>query len=138
MATKVYKELALTPASVWRDMQVVGEAVELPSGLVVRLRPVSMERLFTTGKIPDALTPIVASIISTGSVEFKDPMNDATAMLNLKRILCSASILFPEIVDVPDYDRGQISYFDLSSEDSEFIMSWAQRPQKDLSTFRTK
>ncbi len=132
----------LTSATEWRRIKEEGQTVELPSGNVVQLRPVSMEALYASGAIVDGLTPIVASIISTGGFssgnEPEAILDAAKKMIELKRILCTACMLSPKIVDEPDYDNNEIAYFDLSSEDSEFIMSWAQRPQKNLSSFRTE
>lgn len=126
----------LTPASAWKARSQEGEAVELPSGFIVRLRPVSMEYLFAHGKLSDALTPIVASMISTGQVAVTNIVEDAKSLIALKKLMCEASMVYPKIADKPDYDNGEVGYFDLSTEDTEFVMDWALRPQKDLSRFR--
>ena len=138
MSDKTRKPLKVSSADEWRKINVEGEVVQLPSGFVVRLRPVSMDFLWKTGKIPDALTNIVASIISTGTVATNNVLEDAKNIMDLKQVLVEASMIEPKIAIEPDYKNNEISYFDLSSEDTEFVMSWAQRPQKELINFRTK
>lgn len=130
-------ELKLTEASAWGKRSSEGIVVELPSGFVVKLRPVSMETLLLEGRLIDPLTPIVAEIISTGGHDFKDPVQGARDMIELKRVMCTASLMYPKLVkENPNYDEGEIKYEDIPSEDTEFIMSWALRPQKELTTFR--
>lgn len=135
MTKKTSAPLVLTPASAWRKRAVEGELFELPSGLVVRVRPVSLEHLFIAGKVPDALSTLIADIISSGQVDTKDPISAASNLVELKRIICTSSLVSPKIAETDEPGEGEILFEWLSSDDSEAIMAWAQRPQNKLATF---
>ncbi len=131
-------ENQFTSAREWRKFREEGAFVKLPSGFTARLRPVSMQWLYKSGKIPDALTTLVAEIIKAGDATIPDVKDAATAIIDLKIVVAKAAFINPTIVDEIKDPDSEILYEDLWEEDTEFVLSWAQRPQKELANFRTE
>lgn len=129
--------MAVSSGKAWRELREKGIEVELPSGNVVRLRPVNIEKLFKLGRVPDSLTNMVAEIIGTGQATNENVVQMATKYLELKDLIVEAAMLEPKVVSTPVAD-DEISIDDVSPLDSQFIFAWAQRPQKELSTFRNE
>ena len=54
------KEPQITSGVKWRQPREEGIIVPLPSGNVARLRPVALDVMISSGKLPDMLTPVAA------------------------------------------------------------------------------
>jgi hypothetical protein len=126
-----------TTGTEWRKAREQGEAVELPSKHVVVLRPISMQSLLRHGRIPDSLTGLVSSFISGQGLDKENPVALAKSITELNMVMCKSAMLTPRIVDDPKTDE-EISFEDLSEEEIDFIVSWAQEPVKTMEKFREK
>lgn len=123
-------ELVVTPASQWKRP---GELHQLPSGKIVKLRrtsPISI--IMRAGNVPDSLAQIAMDAINGGgkngakTVEFKK--SDLGMIADLMDTVNKAVFMEPEIVDNPDYERGQIAISDVDENDKIWVMTWAMNP----------
>lgn len=133
------KALRVTSAREWRKLRQQGVLVELPSGMVARLRPVGLMDLFRAGKIPDALTGIVAELVSNGTfAPEKSEMTGEliTVVADLYDIVCRAAFISPAIVPAPQEDHDEIELEDVSQADRQFVLAWASAPTNELRDFR--
>lgn len=130
--------LTVTSGKQWRRLREEGASVQLPSGNVAQLRPVSLEELVVSGKIPNPLLARVRSLIGLGLREDENEIDMAERtkeMIDIMKIVCQSAFLNPRIVDDPENDN-EISFFDLSAMDRDFVMDWVQGPQRTLEPFR--
>lgn len=133
-------DLKVTSGAEWRKMREDGTPVQLPTGRVALLRPVTIEGLLLFGKVPDKLTTMVAKMIREGSYipkEDEDILGTAKEFLELSTILLSEIFLSPKIVAKPK-GENEISFFDVSPIDREFAIGWAQAPIVRIEPFRSE
>jgi len=132
------KMLSVTSAREWRKLRKEGQLVQLPSGLVARLRPVSIIDLWKSGNIPDGLTPMIGDLLVNGSVSAEK--SEMTADLvstvgQLYEIVCKAAFISPAIVSSPRDDADEIELEDVSQRDREFTLAWVSMPTTELRRF---
>lgn len=118
----------------------------LPSGNVVRLRPVDMSVMMLEGRIPDLLSPLAAKSLFLG-IEEDDMLNleDAEAfekvkeiapdMLKLYNIVTKAAFLEPRIVENPEGD-DEISIEDVDAADKAAVFAYTSQGAAALKFFR--
>jgi len=138
--------LPVTKGSEWRRNREEGEIIQLPySGKLVRLRTVRPDHLLKLGRIPDPLTRLVVDMIY-GKSETKDidafleeqtSIEDAKEMLESLRVVCTAGLVEPKIVDNP-VGEDEISMDDIELADRGYIFRLVFVPAEALSTFRYK
>ncbi|MBX3081719.1 MAG: hypothetical protein KF716_08785 [Anaerolineae bacterium] len=131
--------LNVTSAREWRKLRKEGVLVSLPSGMVARLRPVSLMDLLRSGGIPETLGPMVADLLINGEVTA--PREALTADLvataaDLYTRVCKAAFVAPAIVDKPTDDADEIEMEDVSQSDREFVLAWCNTPTTELRDFR--
>lgn len=139
-------ELPVTSGTEWRKNREQGELIQLPfCGRFVRLRTVRPDTLVRLGKIPNVLTTLVLNMIYDRGEEDQfekfltnvESREEALEMLESLRVVCTASMVSPKIVDNPQAD-DEISIDDLDLGDRSYIFRLAFVPAEALSTFRYK
>jgi hypothetical protein len=121
-----------TPALEWRrlvESDKRGYVVELASGMQVRLRPVSIERMLRSGQIPDELSPIAGKSIWS---EFSEDSvgtstNMVLGMFDLLDLICMAAIIEPKIVEDPQAD-DELSIDDLGTDEKYEVYQLVTQP----------
>lgn len=109
----------------WRSRRSEGEEAELPSGLTVRLRQVSVFDLAEQGEIPTTLQTTWAALMTkaqSGGVDMKDFLQFGPVM----GLVVNACLVGPEGL------RGE----ELPYTDRLAIFQWANELGRDLSFFR--
>lgn len=118
--------------------KVIEEGVDIvvPTGVAVRVRPVTPDGLLRTGKIPDTVTPIMLKALyepdkaQVALDEFvQEPRQTAEEMLTMLTAIdavCEASLV----------DTSQLPY--LTFQDKGFIFRMAFLPAEVLSRFRSE
>lgn len=129
----------LTPTSgaVWRRPRMEGVVIPLPSGNICRIRPVALDVMITSGKLPDLLTPLAAKTLWTelDTDQIGDVAEMATGMAELFGTVCRAAFIEPRIVDSPEAD-DEISLEDIDFADKAAVFQLAIQPAKVLEGFR--
>lgn len=129
--------MPVTTGAEWRRAREEGVEVELPTGRIVLLRPVTLYELTKTGQIPDPLliTANKALGVLTGKVELTP--QDFKNQLEMIVFIARAAILSPKIVDTPK-SEDEMAIYDLTQEEIDFIAEWAEKPQLKLTPFRSE
>ena len=134
--------LRVTSAKEWKRLRKEGVLVELPSGMVARLRPVSIIDLWrSSGSIPDGLTAIIGDLLVNGTVSAQKSEMTAeliTSIAELYTMVCRAAFVEPAIVDSPRDNAEEIALEDLSQADREFTLAWVSTPTTELKPFLTE
>lgn len=119
-------QLQVPPASAWRKPREQGYTVRLPSGNVATLRPVAVDVLLLSGKLPDLLSPIVAKTLwaETEPATLADQAELSKGFAELVNIVTRASMLNPRIVDEPSAD-DEIGLEDIDFSDKLAIFQLA-------------
>lgn len=110
----------------WRK----GEEYVLPSGLVVRLKRVSLLDLVTQGQIPVTLTAQTEALIDSGRFKIAS-FQEFAPVLDL---LVRACVKEPPIADVPD--EGHVGINEVSVDDKLAIFAWATSEVSLMKKFR--
>jgi hypothetical protein len=111
-----------------------GKEILLPSGLSVRLRPVSVSTFIHAGMIPDQLTPLVARIVSGQRVMLTP--EEQLSQLDILDAFVKTCIVWPRIVDTPTDLDNEISTAMLDEDDKAFIFNFLGMPASTLASFR--
>lgn len=122
-------QLKLTDAGVWRKLNMEGQMVRLPSGMVCKLRPISLVNLMKAKSIPNHLMTLATNALD-GLGDFTPEM--AVDAGELMDIVAAHSLVYPKVVGNPT-EEDEISVGDIPSQDKYYILSWAQAPVVDLS-----
>ena len=132
MPTK--KIVQATSGKEWRRLREEGEVVELPSGHVACLRPLSLLSLMERGKVPDTLSGVVSQLIVKGDkpAATLETYQDFAELISW---VCRVSFIEPRIVDDPKEDN-EIGIDDVNFEDRVFVFNWAQKEVQFLMPFR--
>lgn len=132
----------------WRKPREEGFLVQLPSGNVCRLRPLSPDLMLSMGEIPDLLTPLVEKMLFEGADigevtqaldKAIDPAEqfDAGNLLRLIRFIdafCVRALIAPRIVENPQAE-DEISIYDLGLQDRFAIYQYCIQPAEVLYSF---
>lgn len=135
-----------TPASEFRRVREQGERITIPStGRVVRMRVVKPAYLLRLGKIPDPLAELVMGILY-GTLKAGDwqkffalpeRREQTIDMLESLRVVCTAALVHPCVVDEPSAD-DEIHIDDLEDGEQRYIFDLALREATGLSRFRAQ
>lgn len=112
----------------WRKLQQEGDEAELPSGLSIRVKHVSLFDLATTGKIPQHLASQVEKLMRGDRVRAIS-LNEFRDFEGLINSVCSAAIVEPS--------REEMEVTELPYLDRLAIFNWANTAKR-LDTFRPK
>lgn len=132
-----------TNGAEWRKVREEGYFVQLPSSLSwVKLRPVAIDALMISGRIPDLLTPLASShlwaprwIAQDEAKQLMAEAKSAREYTELISIIVRAAMLEPKIVDVPQAD-DEITLDDLDIHDKFNIFNLMTQPLGWLRRFR--
>lgn len=110
--------------------------LELPSGLTVRVRRVSLQDLAAGGMIPAPLVDVVQRLIDdTRSGQMIQPNVKQLAELGpILNVVARAAVIEPALADTPDDEHLGLS--ELTIEDKADIFRWANSPARALEPFR--
>lgn len=112
----------------WRESRRLGEEAQLPSGLQIRVKKVSLPDLAAQGKIPQTLQPQIDEIVNLtkkGQAPSINQLGEMTAVLD---VVCRVCIVEPSDLDVAELDFT----------DKMAIFEWANEVATGLKTFRGK
>lgn len=119
------EELKVTPGKQWGAPFQEGVVIKLPSGKNVKVRPVSVDVLLTTGEIPDFLSVAAAKILwdEIPLEKLNSDLKLAEEMARLANIIIPACLISPRI---RPYLKGQtITHPDeLPLEPDEIRIDW--------------
>jgi hypothetical protein len=120
----------------WRK-EAEGVLLELPSGKLARVRGVSVQLLVRLGRIPDAMTPVIADIMigKLDDLPVPQTVEELQAHLELIDEVARASFLEPKIVDKPKADN-EITLDDVEDVDRMYLFEYLGRSTRELENFR--
>lgn len=126
-----------TSANEWRKPREEGYVVTLPSGHAARLRPVALDVLIITGKLPDLLTPLAAKSLwlETDSEKIGNEAEQARGYAELVNLIVPAAMLEPRMVTDPQND-DEIGPEDMDFVDKVAVFQLATQPAEVLRRFR--
>lgn len=108
----------------WRSARAEGEEAELPSGLTVKLRKVSVMDLARLGKIPTTLQPQFDKFAKKQQAQMS--LADLKEFAPMVELVCGACIVEPSDLDVAE----------LPFTDQIAVFGWANEGANQLQTFR--
>lgn len=115
----------------WRAQQAQGEAFVLPSGLVVRLRRVSLLDLMIQGQVPAPLVGMVETITAQASTRLTaDQYAQFAEAINL---VLRAAMIDPPVADEPG--DGALGVNELAMADKLTVFNWVHEPAEGLRPF---
>lgn len=145
--TSVKKTPQVTPISAWKKARV-DEPVELPSGNVVRIRPVGFQAFLKAGLIPNSLMGVVQSAIDRGTAADLDVgsiIKDATRVQEMVDMVDNAVcfvMVEPEVLPAPkneeDRDEDCLYVDEIDDEDKMYIFGICTGGPRDVETFRAE
>ena len=120
--------------AIWRASRL--HEVNLPSGLTVKLRDVSMTDLLFTGKLPESMLDIAQQAGDGGasSVDLKQLAKSGQDFAGLMNEIVRLCLVEPKIGDVAD--DTHITLDELNGDDKMFIFNWANREVEQIRPFR--
>lgn len=138
-------DLPVTLAGEFRKMREQGEKITLPTGRIVRMRVVKPSYLLKLGKIPDFLSELVIQILygKITDEQYKahfapnERKDHAVEMSESLRVVCTAALVEPKVVDNPQAD-DEIHIDDLEDSEQRFVFDLALLEASTLSRFRQK
>lgn len=108
----------------WRKLRNQGEEAQLPSGLEVRLKRVSVLELAEQGQVPQTLAPQVEKFMAGE----RPTMADFNAQSEIITLVCQACITAPEGLRSEELDY----------RDRLAIFTWANEVNAPLKSFRSQ
>lgn len=139
MASPNSKAKQVTPVADWKEIgkrRQLGEIIELPSGLVVKVGTPHISDLIELGLIPGELVN-EAMGVSDGNMKDDSP-EEKRKIISLISYIAAASLIEPKCVTdrEPDYDKGEIHIRDLNDNDRLKIFSHSQSEARKYKKFR--
>lgn len=118
----------------WRAKRL--HEVDLPSGLSVTLRNITMTDLLFTGKLPPAMLDFAQDAANNGGsgVDLKELAKNGPDFKDLMDEVARLCVVSPAIGPVEDDEH--ITLEELSGDDKMFIFNWANREVSQLQSFR--
>lgn len=116
----------------WRESRQAGEQFTLPSGLVMRLRRVSLMDLATQGEIPAPLVGLVESLLQRDSVELS--LEEFGQYGRVTGLVAKAAAVDPPVAD--EADGEHLGVDELPMADRIAIFNWANGGVRSLRPFR--
>jgi len=110
--------------------------IQLPSGLYVKLRDVTITDLMLTGNLPPAFVSLVEDSQKDGKQEIDikavmDNMADFAPVLN---VMLEASLVEPKLGKTSDDEH--VTLEEISYNDKMFIFEWLNREVSQVKNFR--
>lgn len=118
----------------WRASRL--HELELPSGLAVTLRDVTITDLMLTGKLPPAFVDMAEKSAKDGegSMDLKELMQNATDFTTMLDALVTLALVEPKIGDTADDEH--ITLAEMPNDDKMFVFNWANREVAQMTSFR--
>lgn len=133
MSKETPENLELTPASEIRkrsEKRNKGKPTKLPSGAVVLLRKPDVGTMLLKGEVPSELVSIAMEMGDVGSSP--KSIEKGIQFMNL---LIKSSLVSPKVVEENPQD-DEILITDLTEEDRNFILGFAQEGVEQVKPFR--
>lgn len=130
--------LKVTSADEWGKLYKEGVLVPLPSGKVARLRPVGIEELVRTGKIPDDLSPLAAEVVWMNTPERGTVRTMGKRAVEMLNIVVQAAFIEPRVVIDTEPGEGEISIDYIDLVDKQEVFTWVTAPVAVLANFRAR
>ena len=129
--------LQVTPISEWREP---GTAMRLPSGMVVRVMPVSIVSAIARGNIPNPLlAPIAEAFTKTGSTSTVLNIEDPTLQMQFMSWLAKQVLAYPVLWDGQgERPANSIPQSWLSDADILALAVYAMNGVTELTPFRAE
>lgn len=146
------KNLKVTSAANWPKERMEGILIELPSGVVARIRPVTMELFARQGKIPDSLTRALIEVTDAATpiqdkrYEYEQrpgesrqewEVNVARESIEFGDEIIYAAFVEPKVVS-GEPGEGEISILQIDPADRKYIISFYNKGVEQLKSFRTE
>ena len=116
----------------WRASRDEGELFTLPSGLVMRLRRVSLLDLAEQGEIPAPLVGMVESLLQREEVELS--LEEFGRYGKVAGLVVKAAALDPRVAD--EADGEHVGVQELPMADRMAVFNWANAATRVLRPFR--
>lgn len=116
----------------WRKNRDEGEAFELPSGLVMRLRRVSLLDLAEQGEVPAPLVGMVEGLLKRDRVELD--LEEFAQYGEVAGLVLRAAAVDPPVADDPG--PGVLGVRELGMNDRLAVFNWANEAARALRPFR--
>jgi len=116
-----------------RQAREQGEPLELPSGLVVKVRRPEIPKLIADELIP---ADLVQEFIKVQSDTSNLNATQLVKLMQFQKAMAKHALLEPKIVDEPNYDSGEISIDDLDQDDLDVVWSYVNGGSKAVAQFR--
>lgn len=111
----------------WRRLQNEGEDADLPSGLTIKIKRVSMMDLAESGKIPQTIQPQFEKLMAMGNkVAEQMDLKTFTQFAGLITAVCDACIVDPDGLEAKE----------LPYTDRLALFTWANEVNEELNFFR--
>ena len=128
-----------TSGKEWRKAREEGIETLLPSGATANLRPVEADFFLRVGHVPDALAPLINTIISGDSYKLEIPpveqLEKGKEWIGFLNELCTYAFVAPKVVEAPQAD-DEISVDDICYLDKFAVYQKFSLPAHKLRTFR--
>lgn len=111
-----------------------GSIIELPSGLVVKVKRPSVPHMIKAGKLPASLAAAQFRL-QTQATQPSDKDIERIYQFQLK--IVELALLEPRVEATPDYDKNEISIDDIEAIDLDAIYAWVNGGNEALERFRT-
>lgn len=144
------KSLDVTTALNWPKERIEGVLVQLPSGNIARLRPVTMELFARQGRIPDSLTRALIEVTDEatpikdkryeyeqreGETRQQWETNVARESIEFGDDVIYAAFVEPKVVkENPNED--EISILQIEPIDRSFVIKFYNKGVEELKSFR--
>jgi hypothetical protein len=116
----------------WRARRL--QELDLPSGLHVKVRDVSLTDLALTGRIPNTLMDVIAQANGDEAKTQAAVMDNAAEFGKMLDVMTKACLVEPAIGDVADAEH--ILLEEIPSEDKLFLFNHLNREAEQMRSFR--
>ena len=131
--------MTATSGKMWRKAREEGFEIQFPSGNTAMIRPVQADFFLRVGRIPDALAPLMNTIIRGDSYKLEIPPDEELEKkrewVDFLNQLITYAFVTPKVVENPQAD-DEISIDDVSYLDKYYIYRLFTAPAEKLRTFR--
>lgn len=116
----------------WRAKRM--QELDLPSGLHVKVRDVSLTDLALTGRIPNTLMDVIVQANGDEAKTQAAVMDNAAEFGKMLDVMTKACLVEPAIADVADAEH--ILLEEIPSEDKLFLFNHLNREAEQMRSFR--
>ncbi len=133
MGSKNGQELKPTSGKDWRTSRENGVLVTFRSGNTARIRPINIDFLVSTGKIPTILESHVVDLIERGTTTMPGAttLEDEKTWFEFLNDLCRYAFVEPRVVDDPK-EEGEIGVWDIDLADKNQLWAMLGTPARLL------